>query len=157
MRPIARRPRPALRLRAVLAVAATVAVVVAACGVSGPQFSVTLQSSGEVPPLPIVLTDETGLVTRIEAAPLRDDLGSLDPAVRADPSSPTAFILGWFGGACDNDVALTFKRHENGYVLNVSTHGKLVTGCTAQAIARNVRIVTSSPIPVASIVAAGHT
>ena len=157
MRPTVCRPRPALRLVAALAVAAVLAATLAACWPSGPQYRVTLQDSSEIPPLPIVLTDETGLVTRIEAAQVPDPIGSSGLAVRPDPSDPDAFVLGWLGGACDNDVALTFKRHQNGYVLTVSTHGKLDTGCTLQAITRTVRIVTSAPIPVGSIVAAGHT
>ncbi|HEX7473922.1 MAG TPA: hypothetical protein VF323_12635 [Candidatus Limnocylindrales bacterium] len=80
-------------------------------------------------------------------------------AARADPTHPNAFIVSWLGGACDNDAALTFKRLEGGYVLNVAVHGKFSFpgGCTANGIFRDVRIVTSSPIPVDSIVAAGST
>ena len=85
--------------------------------------------------------------------------GYAQPAVRADPTDPNAFILSWLGGLCDNDASLTFKRAEGRYVLNVAVHGKVgfPVGCPAAGVFRDVRIVTSSPIPIDSIVAAGHT
>ena len=118
-----------------------------------------LQVSDEVPPLPIVLSDETGLVTGIASAPMDPAAGYAQPAAREDLTDPNAFIVSWLGGACDNDASLTFKRDEGGYVLNVAVHAKggLPAGCTASGILRDVRVVTSSPIPVDSIVAAGHT
>jgi hypothetical protein len=136
------------------------AAVVAACsGPASPQFNTVLQFSVEVPPLPLVLSDETGLVTGIASAP-RDPSGRYAGlSVRADPTDPNAFIVSWLGGACDSDATLTLSRHEGNYVLNVTIHGKFgfPGGCTANGIARDVRIVTSSPIPVESIIAAGAT
>jgi hypothetical protein len=132
---------------------------VAACSEpsSGRPFSAVLQGVQEVPPLPVALSDETGLVTRIESAPSDPATAYASPAARADPTDPNAFIVSWLGGACDNDAALTFKQAEGVYVLNVAVHGKLVLGCTAAGVTRDLRIVTSSPIPVGSIVATGHT
>ena len=136
------------------------AAVVAACSGPSPsrQFRAVLQVSAEAPPLPVVLSDETDLVTTIESAPL-DPAADSELAARADPTDPSAFIISWLGGACDNDASLTFKRIEAAYVLNVAVHGKITFpgGCTANGIFRAVRIVTSSPIPVDSIVAAGRT
>lgn len=135
------------------------AATVVACTApsSSRQFSAVLQVSAETPPLPVVLSDETGQVTRVESGPIDPGGAYAELATRADPSDPNAFIVSWLGGACDNDASLTFKRSEGGYVLNVAIHGKFVMGCTALGVARDVRIVTSSPIPVDSIVAAGHT
>lgn len=142
-----------------IGVALLSAAAVAACSgpSSGQQFSAVLQDSAEAPPLPVVLSDETGLVTGIESAPMdpRGDYG--EPTVRADPTDPNAFIISWLGGACDNDASLTFKRAEGVNVLNVAVHGKFGFGCTAAGVYRDLRIVTSTPIPVDSIVAAGHT
>jgi hypothetical protein len=106
----------------------------------------------------VVLSDETGLVTGIESAPM-DPAADAELVARADPTDPSAFIISWLGGACDNDASLTFKRLEAAYVLNVAVHGKITFpgGCTANGIFRDVRIVTSSPIPIDSIVAAGRT
>jgi hypothetical protein len=133
------------------------AAVAACSGPASPQFRTVLQVSDEVPPLPVVLSDDTGLVTALEAA-VKDPSGQyLAFAVRADPNDPNAFIASWLGGACDNDAALLFSRHEKTYLLNVAIHGKFGLGCTANGIFRDVRIVTSSPIPVDLIVTAGHT
>jgi hypothetical protein len=135
------------------------AAVVAACSGSTPnrQFSAVLQASAEVPALPVVLSDETGQVTAIASAPVDPGGAYSELAARADPTVPSAFIVSWLGGACDNDASLTFKRHEAGYVLNVAVHPKISLGCTAVGIFRDVRIVTSSPIPLDAIVAAGNT
>ena len=144
-----------------IAVSLLASAAVAAC--AGPsssrQFSAVLQVSDEVPALPVVLSDETGLVTGIGPAPMDPGAGHAQLAARADPPDPNAFIVSWLGGACDNDASLTFKRAEGGYLLNVAVHAKggLLGSCTLQGILRDVRIVTSSPIPVDSIVTAGHT
>jgi hypothetical protein len=107
----------------------------------------------------VVLSDETGQVTGIESAPMDPGVAYSELAARADPTDPNAFIISWLGGACDNDASLTFERTEGGYGLNVAVHGKVdfPGGCTMNGIYRDVRIVTSSPIAVDSIVAAGHT
>jgi hypothetical protein len=126
---------------------------------SGPpssrQFSSVLDLAGEFP-LPVVLSDETGQVTAVESAPSADGAAT-ELAVRADPTNSNAIIVSWLGGACDNDASLTFKRLEAGFLLNVAIHGKFVLGCTALGVPRKVRIVTLSPIPVDSVVVAGHT
>ena len=99
------------------------------------------------------------MVTGIASAP-RDPSGRYaGVSVRADPADPNAFIVSWLGGACDNDASLTLSRHERNYVLNVTIHGRFgfPGGCTANGIARDIRILTSSPIPVESIIAAGAT
>jgi hypothetical protein len=141
--------------------AATLLIVVALLSVaacsSSRQFSAVLQVSAEAPPLPVVLSDETGLVTRIESAPMNPGVDYARPAARADLTDANAVIISWLGGACDNDASLTLKRVEEAYLLNVAVHGKFGLGCTAAGIARDVQIVTSSPIPVDAIVVAGHT
>jgi hypothetical protein len=139
-------------------VALLMSVAVASClgHSSSRQFSTELHRADETTPFPVVLSDETGLVTGIESAPLAlgDDVA---PIARADPADPNAFFVSWLGGACDNDAALTFKPLAGGYTVNVTVHGKFgfPGGCTAVGIPRDVRILTSSPIPIDSIVAAG--
>jgi hypothetical protein len=133
------------------------AAVVACSGASSRQFSAVLQFSEEAQSLPLVLSDETGLVTGIASVP-KDPLADHAEAVaRADPTDPNAFIISWLGGACDHDASLTFKRHEGGYWLHVTVHGNVgfPGGCTMIAIPRDVRIDTSSPIPVDSILTGG--
>src|SRR5258706_9633273 len=117
-----------------IAVALLTAAAVAACSGPSPnrQFKAVLQVSVEAPPLPVVLSDETGLVTGIESAPIDPGAGA-EPAARADPTDPNAFIVGWLGGDCDNDASLTFKRLEGAYVVNVAVHGQFIFpwGCPA--------------------------
>jgi len=133
--------------------------VVAACAAPDPsrQFRTVLQFSAEAAPLPVVLNDETSLVTRIESGPVDPQFDTLAPAARTDPADPNAFIVSWLGGACDNDAVLWFTRGQGVYSLSVQVNGKFAFpgGCTAVGIPRDVRIVTSSPMPIDSIVAAG--
>lgn len=137
------------------------AATVTAC--SGPsrsrEFKTILHRSQDARDLPVVLRDETGMVTGIESGPTNQTFDYSAPAARADPTDPSAFIVSWLGGACDNDALLRFSRNSAGYVIGVEVHGKLgfPGGCPAVGIPRDVRIVTSSPIPLDSIVAAGST
>lgn len=137
------------------------ALAIAACSGPSPsrQFKAVLQFSEEARTLPVVLSDETGLVTGIESGPLDPSFDYSAPAARADPTDPNAFIVSWLGGACDNDAELRFTANEGGYVLGVAVHGTFgfPGGCPALGIPRDVRIVTSSPIPLDSIVASGGT
>jgi hypothetical protein len=142
-----------------IAVSLLSAATVAACSEPSPsrQFSAVLQFSEEAQPLPVVLSDETGLVTGIASAPMDPRADYTELAGQADPTDPNAFIVRWLGGACDHNASLTFKRHEEGYVLNVAVHGNLgfPGGCMMLGVYRDVRIVTSSPIPVDSILTGG--
>jgi hypothetical protein len=142
-----------------LIVAALLGAAVAACAGPSRQFSAVMRGSDEAPPLPVVLSDETGFVTGFESAPIDPSADYRELAAQADPTNPNAFIVSWLGGACDNDAALTFKRGQGIYVLNVAVHNSigLFGGCVALGVPREVRIVTSNPIPIDSIVAAGHT
>jgi hypothetical protein len=143
-----------------IAISVLSAAAIAACSGPSPgrQFTAVLQFSEEAEPLPVVLSDETDLVIGIASAPM-DPRADTELAARADPTDPNAFIVSWLGGACDNDASLRFYRAEGVYVLNVAVHGKVgfPGGCTMNGIPRDIRIVTSSPIPVDSIVAAGAT
>ena len=146
-------------LTRIIAVCLLGAAAIAAC--SGPassrQFSTVLHFADGAASLPAVLKDDTGLVTAIESGPMDPRFDYSEPAARADSSDPNAFIISWLGGACDNDALLWFTPGQGVYALSVEVHGKFgfPGGCTANGIPRDVRIVTSSPIPVASIVAAG--
>jgi hypothetical protein len=135
------------------------AAAVTACSGPSPsrQFSAVLQLSEEAHPLPMVLSDETGLVTGMAVVPMDPRADFTELAAQADPTDLNAFIVRWLGGACDHDASLTFKRHEEGYVLNVAMHGNLgfPGGCMMLGVYRDVRIVTSSPIPVDSILTGG--
>ena len=142
-----------------LAISLLGGAAVAACSGSSPnqQFRTVLHFSDEPAPVPVVLNDETGLVTAIESAPMDPSFDYSEPAAREDPTDPNAFIISWLGGACDNDVLLWFTRGDGVYALSVEVHGRFgfPGGCVALGIPRDVRVVISSPIPVASIVAAG--
>ena len=139
-------------------VALGVIVAASIVGCSGPTepeprlFRTALPLGNE--PLPMVLSDHTGLVTGIGPAvdPQGDDI---QPVVLADPSDPRAFVITWEGSVCDKDAALSFKSNEGGYRLQL-TVSPGARGCQLLvAVPRGVRIVTSTAVPVSSIEATG--
>ncbi|MEO8469374.1 MAG: hypothetical protein ABI573_06865 [Chloroflexota bacterium] len=137
--------------------AVLVAMAITACSTPTPSrlFQTDLRP-GEDPSYPVVLSDETGLVTRIEPAPTTPGFDYGAPAVRADPTDPNAFILSW-GGGPGSDAALFFKQFQGGYLLRLEAHTRCGFFCSGDSALHlhDVRIVTSNPIPIESIVAGG--
>jgi hypothetical protein len=135
-----------------IALRALVAASIVGCsGLQGPEprlFRTALPLGNQ--PLPLVLSDQTGLVTGI--GPAADPQG-LDnqPVILADPSDPMAFVIAWVGSPCDEDAALSFMSKEGGYRLQLSASPGAL-GCQLLAtVPRGVRIVTSTAIPLSSI------
>jgi hypothetical protein len=136
-------------------IALGVLVAASIAGCSGPQgpeprlFRTALLQAADQP-LPVVLGDETGLVTGIGPAadPQGDDI---QPVVLADPSDPMAFVITWIGSVCDEDAALSFKAHEGGYRLQLTVSPGARACQLLVAVPRGVRIVTSTAISVSSI------
>ncbi|HLO35985.1 MAG TPA: hypothetical protein VK194_07875 [Candidatus Deferrimicrobium sp.] len=139
--------------RSAIALGLLATVLVAACQPEGRIFQVTL--TGSDAPLPVVMTDETTLVTGISEAAVESATTANDPAVRADQDDPDVLILTWLGGACDQDTAVWFGPQPGGYVLNLAIHEAFTTSCRALGVPRGLRIVTSRPIPVNSVTVAG--
>lgn len=117
---------------------------------AGTLYMTTLSQPDGSNQLPVTLGDETGLVTGIEPA-----MGTLPPSneahLEAVPNEPRSFIVSWFGGACDNDVAVAFQRHEANFILHVRMHKKVGLGCTGNALLRALRIGLSEPVPVSLV------
>ncbi len=132
-----------------------VASVAACLQPAGRLFSTELSSS-EGDPLPIELRDETGLVSGIEPEPFDPEAWAyrIDPLAQADPSDGNAFVITWVGGACMKDAELSFRPSQGGYALHLTGRGGS-GNCPALAIPRGLRILTSSPISVGSIVVSG--
>ncbi len=105
------------------------------------------------PPIPVLFSDNTGLVTVImpQAEPSSDEH---QPALLADPTDPTAFFISWLGGLCDQEVHLAFKAEPGGYSLHLDVQSS--GSCPAAGISRGVRIVTSSAIRLSSILVTGR-
>ena len=134
-----------------LTVGLLLAVVVAACGPPpGALYRLTLTTAEGAYPLPLVLGDQTGLVTGIEPAEF-DARDFPHLLIEADRKDPNAFIITWGTGACDDDATVAFYPSRSGYGLDLAVNGGITVGCTAQVIYRAVRITTSAPIDVHSI------
>ena len=152
--PRSRRTHPVRRIAAVL----LMAVVLAACSSSTPgrQFQTDMRAAEGADALPVVLSDETGLVSAIEGGPfsLTADYG--EPAIQADPTDPSAFFVTWGSGPA-RDATLSFKPFQDGYLLRLELHTRhgFPGGSTMELRLGVIRIITSRPIPIDSIVAGG--
>jgi hypothetical protein len=129
-----------------------VSVFAAACQVPGRVFPTTL-TSATLDPLPVTLTDQTGLVTAI--APEPDAQVQNEPMLQAVDGEPMSAVLTWLGGACDADTTVLVHRLDGGLVMNVAIHGKLGLGCVALGVPRAIRITTSEPLPIDQVTVAG--
>ena len=133
------------------------ALVVAACGPPpGTVYRLTLVDPEGNFPLPIALGDQTGLVTSIEADEWDETWDGM-PSIKADPDDPRTLLVRWLGGACDNDATLVFYQAAAGPALDLTTHGKLGLGCTAQGIHRGIRVTMTEPVAPDSITFTGRS
>ena len=130
------------------------ASLLAGCQPAGRIFRTTLEPSDR--PLPVILGDETGLVVGVEPVSMDFTTWTDTPPLRADPADARAAVLSFLGGMCDQDVKLAFRLHEAVYELRVDVAQKLGLGCPAAGVMRSVRIVTSEPLPVASVLVIGN-
>jgi hypothetical protein len=132
-----------------------VAILVVACQPASRTFQTTLRPEFN-DPMPVTLTDETGLVSGIAEAEVdAATFNDFSPRLRAVPNEPNASVLTWIGGMCDTNTTVRFHVLNGGYVLNLANHVTFGTGCPAAAVPRALRIETSSPIPVDSVTVAG--
>ena len=132
-----------------------VAALVVACQPAATTFRTSLPTD-ERDPLPVTLTDETGLVTGIAPAAVDPAWHDFVPALHALPNDPNAAVLSWMGGVCDQDTTVWFGVLHGGYVLSVAVNERFgFGGCPAAAVLRAIRIATSRPIPVDSVTVAG--
>ncbi|NJD27990.1 MAG: hypothetical protein FIA92_06790 [Chloroflexi bacterium] len=142
-------------MKAVLS-GAIVMAVLAACGAPpGGQFRTTIMTTSGGDPLLVTLNDRTGLMLRIGGARI-EPTDFRDAGLLQDPTVPTAFIVTWLGGMCDNDTALVFRPTDAGYDLQLDVHEKLGFGCPAAGILRALWIETSEPIQVDAITISGE-
>jgi len=130
------------------------AVLVACQSPAGAQFHATVVQPDGSYPMPVVLGDETGLVTGIGS--VRDGMTGGDlPAAVADPTEPTAVFVSWGTGACDSDTTLSFQGTGGSYSLDIAVHSRLSLGCTAQLLVRGLRIEFSQHVPADAIHVSG--
>ena len=138
--------------RRAVALALIAFVLVVACEAEGRTFQTTLQT-GNSKPLPVILIDETELVTGIGQAEL-DLAWAGTPAVHPIRNDQNAAVLSWLGGVCDGASTVRFHVVHGDYLLNLETH-RTGDNCPDAGMPRAIRIAMSRSMPVESIVVAG--
>jgi hypothetical protein len=129
-------------------------IVAAAClAPAGTRFETTITQPDGSYPKPVVLGDQTGLVTAIESA-TGDTADGFELIARPDPENGNAVIITWVGGACEDEVALSLYRSGEAFRLHLDVRGGpgIGGGCPAIALTRGLRIQFSEPVPAGSII-----
>ncbi|NJD26671.1 MAG: hypothetical protein FIA92_00035 [Chloroflexi bacterium] len=140
-----------------LAAGLAIAVFLAACSTGnvgstqppGTFFHTTIPTHSV---LPVTLLDTTGLVVGIE--PWSTEFQWANTAlVQADPADPNAFVIYWIGVSAEGQAFISFSTTTPGYALHLEIRPKPERGGgTLVALPRAVRIETSRPVPIESIV-----
>ena len=131
-----------MRARLALAIAAML-LVLAACEDSGfARFETAFPAEGSDDglaraALPVVLTDQTGLVTGIE-------LGAPVPGISNEGirRQGNRLVVGWVGGLCEDRARLLVARTGVGITIRVSTDQSLagIGGCPAAGVLRILEV-----------------
>ena len=141
-----------------MAVLLAIAVTTVACeaGPSSRTFGGVFPADGAIPVMPVVLTDETGLVMDVTF-----DVGAQGlqgaPGVEGDsgislvPADPNAVQIRWMGGACDlrTDVRLR-SAILGGMILSGRTE-RDQAACRAVGIRRSMVLHFGGPVDLSRI------
>jgi hypothetical protein len=130
------------------------ALVAAAClPPAGTRFETTVAQPDGSYPMPIVMGDQTGLVTAIEPATGDSSMAFNElPRVKLDPDDASAVLVTWITGACTDDTAVSLQRFGDGFRLRLDVHEGF-GACMGMALFRGLRIRFSEPVPADSITA----
>jgi hypothetical protein len=123
---------------------ALVAVLSACHAPAGTQFRTTVVQPDGSYAMPVVLGDQTGLVSAIESVP--GQAGAELPSVGPDADDPSAVIVTWGTGACDDDTTLALQRSGLGFRIDIAVNAGFNLACTAQILIRGLRIQFSEPV-----------
>lgn len=142
-----------------LAAGLVLAVLVAACSTetartaqpAGSFFRTTIPTYSV---LPVTLLDETGLVVGIGSWSAEFQWTN-EALVQADPADPNAFVIYWMGVHAERQASISFATTTSGYAVHLEIEFKTQGGGTLVALPRAVRIKTSSPVAIESIVVTG--
>ena len=130
-----------LRLAFVAIVA--VAVLLAGCSFTARKFDFTFPAEGGRPELPVVLSDETGLVDVVGPVGL-DPPPVFPEGMTTLEASPSALIAHWTGGECEESVAITVSGSDS---LTIAVAIKnSPDACDAIGVRRQVLIQLTRPV-----------
>lgn len=113
---------------------------------AGRSFELTLPAPGELgDPLPVILTDATGMVVGVE----EPGLMAFDPGSKAVllPGEHNAVYVSWIGGLCDERVRLRLEDRQGALWLVGATE-RAPEGCRAAGVGRAIVIRFTLPIDV---------
>jgi hypothetical protein len=93
-------------------------------------------------PLPVILTDRTAAVVALAEAPEGFRLLT-DEGFATVPGNPSALVLHWVGGACDDSVAITAEGPGLTFVVETTVRP---VACEGVGILRAVVIEFAGPV-----------
>ena len=130
-------------LRHTLVLILAVAALLATCSVTARKFDLTFPAADNLAELPVVVTDETGLVGAVEVVRI-DPPQVLARGFVTIAGRPNAVAVHWVGGACEASVAITVSGSDQLTFAVATTSGPGT--CDAIGIQRAVRIDLGRPV-----------
>lgn len=128
-----------------------VALVVIACG--GPtdahEYSVSFPGVGRNPAVPMVLTDQAGLVSAVRV--YRPEPGELPVEVTNPRGDLSTLAVKWLGLDCDRSISATLERSVEG-LIRVAVEVDRHTDCLLAGVERAVLLTLNEPIPAGRVV-----
>ena len=122
-----------------------VAVLLVGCSLTARKFDLSFPAADNLAELPVVVTDETGLVGTIEIVRI-DPPPVLPRGFVTIAGHPNAVAVHWVGGACEASVAITVSGSDQLTFAVAITAGP--GACDAMGIQRAVRIDLGRPVDV---------
>ena len=120
-----------------------VAVLLGSCSLTARKFDLTFPAVDNLAELPVVVTDETGLVGAVEVVRI-DPPPVLPRGFVTIAERPNAVAVHWVGGACEASVAITVSGSDQLTFAVAITSGP--GACDAIGIQRAVRIDLGRPV-----------
>jgi hypothetical protein len=128
-------------LRHPLVTVVAIAVLLAGCSLAARKFDVVLAAGGTIEELPVVLTDETGLVLNVGEAAVNEP--TLPEGMLTLQGKPDTVVLHWVGGACDQGVAIRVSGSDSLTIAVAITSSP--DACDAIGVPRGVFIKIIRP------------
>ena len=109
-------------------------------------WTAVFPAMGAVKALPVAVADQTGVVIGVE---LSNGFASFQEGANAVAGRPNALAIGWVGGACDRQVAITVTKSGR-WTVAIQT-AQAAGACILVGFSRDVILMTRQPVDAAAV------
>ena len=122
----------------------TIAALVTSCALFARRFELAFRADGARDELPVIVVDETGMVTSVANVQRDPSQSPLERGMSSVPGSPNAVVVFWTDDPCDDSVTVTASGSNSLTLAVVMTRSP--TDCPAVLFDRAIRIELGRPV-----------